>query len=263
MPRNLRKLAAGQPCKRVECTCAECGKTYWKRADRIRTPDYCGMSCRMSANQKTRNDRIRQCAVCGTSFIPRPAQLRDGGGKYCSIVCNGAASVRRLISPENLAKARNGYIRSNAAERMRQKIGPKNPSWRGGRYQSNGYFWIREPGSGRAKSEHRRIMERHLGRTLGPNEVVHHINHDKTDNRIENLVVLTRAEHIKEHLDDIQKAFKAVVKPRPQKLSSDKVIEIRRRSAAGESRASIARDFDVTPTMVSYIVRRKNWSHIS
>lgn len=42
---------------------------------------------------------------------------------------------------------------------------------------------------------HRWIMEQHLGRTLSADEVVHHINHDKLDNRIENLEVMDRRAH--------------------------------------------------------------------
>lgn len=49
----------------------------------------------------------------------------------------------------------------------------------------------------------RAVMAGHLGRLLGPDEVVHHINGDKTDDRIENLEVLTRAEHIEVHRADL------------------------------------------------------------
>jgi hypothetical protein len=47
--------------------------------------------------------------------------------------------------------------------------------------------------------QHRRIMEEYLGRRLQPWEVVHHINGIKTDNRIENLQLMTASEHSSMH----------------------------------------------------------------
>jgi hypothetical protein len=92
-------------------------------------------------------------------------------------------------------------------------VGEHNPWYQGGRsIDFDGYCLVSVPPghpSGkflRGKNygriyEHRLVMEKHLGRHLGPKEVVHHKNGCKIDNRIENLELCeSNAEHLKMEL---------------------------------------------------------------
>lgn len=69
---------------------------------------------------------------------------------------------------------------------------------------SAGYVLLLMPGHHLADKrglvrEHRLVWEEANGRRLRSSEDVHHINGVKDDNRPENLVALTRAEHIAHH----------------------------------------------------------------
>lgn len=84
--------------------------------------------------------------------------------------------------------------------------GAANHQWKGGRtIASNGYVLVKRPDHPMADVrgyvyEHRLVASEMLGRILLPSEQVHHRNHDKTDNRPENLEVMeSRAHHALTH----------------------------------------------------------------
>ena len=81
------------------------------------------------------------------------------------------------------------------------RILSKNPNWKGGRtITSQGYVKIKSPTHPRGGRdgyvyEHILVMEHALARSLRNCEQVHHINHLKHDNRLENLRVVASQHH--------------------------------------------------------------------
>lgn len=113
----------------------------------------------------------RICDNCGKEFMTHQCyEKRNRNHRFCSKKCEG--EYRSLKNTKD--------------------------SWQGGCIaKSTGYKYIML--DGKQVEEHRLVMEKHLGRPLAKNEVVHHINGDKLDNRIENLSLMTRTEHQKLH----------------------------------------------------------------
>ena len=117
--------------------------------------------------------------------------------------------------------------------------------------------------NGKQHPEHRLTVEEYLGVTLTKDQVIHHINGDKRDNRLENLQVMSRAEHTGLHakgsyqspekLQKLSAAKKGHGYPQFRKLTKEQFTEIVRAMADGQSLLSLAKQYGVSWKLLNNI----------
>ena len=135
----------------MEYTCTNCGKSFI--AENYRVRKYCSMHCR--------NEHIarkpQSCLVCGRTFMPK-----QSGKVCCSNTCGSRYAAMIRSTTQGFCITSKGY---------RMLCQPEHPM-----ASKAGYVM-----------EHRLLMAQKLQRPLLRAEVVHHVNHNPQDNRIENL----------------------------------------------------------------------------
>ncbi len=177
---------------KVEKVCVTCGKSFsvWpNRADSAKT---CSQPCRGKLiAERYENARVKKiCPACGVDFLVPHGKI---GVICCSVECS--LKVRKHNPPK----------------------GADHYMWKGGRtYHAEGYLYVTVEDNhpfqshGKYIFEHRLVMEiwmkdvdpthhflvEHNGSMyLNPDIVVHHINENRRDNRITNLLACTEAAH--------------------------------------------------------------------
>lgn len=153
-------------------TCDFCSRFYIGRG-----ANYCSNSCATKYKHTS-----------GIMTYPKYGRFHNSICKNCKKVFDGKRSRDKYCSKE--------CYWPNVSSNM---TGEKHHNWKNGKSKTVAGYITVSVGHGKQRLEHRVVMEEHIGRKLKKSEHVHHINGDKSDNRIENLVVLGHSEHNRLH----------------------------------------------------------------
>lgn len=204
-------------------TCVQCNNVFYKKPHlswkQFYVIKFCSNVCRTAFNKE--KSVFVNCKICKKQFRYFNNYRSRNRGFYCSLECFGKSrkgmpswnkGIHTGIIPKSAFKKGmipkthwvKGHIPWNKGLKNCWEQ-EKHPRWKGGKTVSRGYIYIKNNAHRYATKngyvlEHRLMMEKHIGRYLEPQEIVHHINENIKDNRIENLMLLpNRSAHREYH----------------------------------------------------------------
>ena len=144
-----------------------------------------------------------ECPVCGITF-----ERKKETQKYCSQKCTRKMNGKQQQRREHWWVNSKGYTEG----------------------------WCFVNGQWKRKKLHRRVVELHIGRELTLQEDVHHINGDKLDNRIENLMLIQHGKHsiITNNNRQYKSGYKMNISEQERKRRSDWMKSVHLKKARGE-----------------------------
>jgi len=157
----------------------------------------CGCGQEVVSHNKQRYRRLA-ARFCFAHRKSKRTEFRKAGERPCACGCGEIVSG---FTQENVLRI---FVNGH---NTRLRIAENHPLWHGGRMMHKGYVLVRCDGHPRASLhgsyvyEHILVMERHLNACVLPWTHIHHKNENRSDNRIENLLMTNQKEHMKIHAE--------------------------------------------------------------
>lgn len=182
---------------KVPVICGSCGNERWLYVQNVTVERFTGICYECS--YITRRKHTEMEVLETSSVIYWNERQKPGRNEPIPVRCGICGDVR-TIPAAKIPKANfTGYCVDCA------RTGERSHFWKGGRFKHpNGYILVRltpdhkfyrMADSHHLVPEHRLVIAEHVNRYLRNDEIVHHKNGIKDDNRLENLELLDRRLH--------------------------------------------------------------------
>jgi len=176
----------------TELKCEICGSSFMVKEYRKNTARFCSRVCggKWHASQrfKAKPPMIKYCLTCAKPIELRPSKYERT--KYCSKICMNKGIVKRRNSPATEFKKGAIPINKDITGTIRIRFRMNNKD------KPRKWIKIAEPNIWILYAKY--VWQKAYG--IIPNKLlIHHINHNTLDDRIDNLMLLSRAEHMNIH----------------------------------------------------------------